>query len=359
MKPLHHTRSILSAMASVTVLTLALTVPAQATATGWTVVFTHHYGPASSYSGFTAVAVPGPGDAWAFGSTDLSGATPGTPVAEHWNGTNWSSSPLPAGLSSTIAAASVVSASSVWAVTEYGGDILHWNGSTWSVDHHVPGSGLLFSGITAISDSDVWAFGSSGFGPGLGTWHFDGHTWTHITTGLGAGVNSASAVSASDIWGIGTSRSGPTGDILVHYDGTTWTRVTATTLNGLLFPGILALSKSDVWVIAGNHLGGHEQLVHFDGSQWTSVPSPYTTRLSKFAPDGQGGFWMNGSNNLGTKEWLLHVSATSLWSRATLTSGSMDPIALVPGTTSLWGAGSVLTGTTGSAARIWAYGQGG
>ena len=361
MKPFRRSRAVLAAApAAAAVLALAVALPGQAATTGWRSVLTHHDGVATNYSGYTAVAVPGPGDAWAFGSTNLAGApAPGVPVAEHWNGATWSGSPLPSGLHSEINTADVVSASSVWAVTETNGDILHWDGRRWSVAEQEPGSsGLLSTGITAVSDSDVWAFGCSGLGPGAGTWHFDGKTWTKVT-GSAAGLVSASAVSATNIWAIGATSTGPCGDMLTHYNGTGWQPVTAPALNGLLFRGILALSGTNVWAIAGNASGGQAQLVHFNGSTWTSVKAPYSgITLWFFAPDGHGGFWLDGSTGP-SQTSVLHYSAGGQWSRTTLTSGSMGPIALVPGTTSLWGAGSVPTSTPASNARIWEYGQAG
>ena len=359
MKPLRRSYAVLTAVSSA-VLAFAVAVPGHAASTGWRAVFTHHYGVATNYSGYTAVAVPGPGDAWAFGSTSLAGVpAPGVPVAAHWNGTKWSGSPLPSGLHSEINAASVVSASSVWAVTEANGDIVHWNGSQWSAAEAEPGSsGLLSTGITAVSDSDVWAFGCSGIGPGTGTWHFDGKTWTQVTGGA-TGLVSASAVSAKNIWAIGSASTGPCGGMLAHYNGTTWQPVTAPVLNGLFFFGIQALSGTDVWAIAGNGSGGQAQLVHFNGTTWTSVKAPYSgITLDFFAPDGHGGFWMDSSASR-AKTSVLHYSASGRWSRIALTSGSMGPIALVPGTRSLWGAGSVPTTTPASNARIWEYGQAG
>jgi len=360
MKPFRRSCAVLAAAPAAAVLALAVALPGQAATTGWRPVFTHHDGVATNYSGYTAVAVPGPGDAWAFGSTNLAGApAPGVPVAEHWNGATWSGSPLPSGLHSEINTADVVSASSVWAVTETNGDILHWDGRRWSVAEQEPGSsGLLSTGITAVSDSDVWAFGCSGLGPGAGTWHFDGKTWTKVT-GSAAGLVSASAVSATNIWAIGATSTGPCGDMLTHYNGTGWQPVTAPALNGLLFRGILALSGTNVWAIAGNASGGQAQLVHFNGSTWTSVKAPYSgITLWFFAPDGHGGFWLDGSTGP-SQTSVLHYSAGGQWSRTTLTSGSMGPIALVPGTTSLWGADSVPTSTPASNARIWEYGQAG
>jgi hypothetical protein len=353
MRPLRQTYAVLIAV-STAVLTLALTAPAQAVSAGWIVALTRHYGPATNYSAFTATAAASTTDAWAFGTTNGAGLpAPGTPVAEHWNGTRWSSSALPAGLSSTIAAASVGPASNVWAVTEVGGDILHWDGSRWAIADHVPGSGLMFTGITPVSNTDVWAFGSSSAGPGIGTWHFDGTTWTQVT-GSAVGLVSASAVSATDVWGIGSTARGPSGDILTHYNGTSWKRVTAPALTGLEFYSILAQSSTDVWATAGNGHGGAAQLVHFDGSQWTSIGSPYpTATLSYFAPDGQGGFWMDSYHGA-SKTWLFHYAASGQWTRTTLGTGSMGPLALVPGTTSLWGVGSAPTATPASNARIWA-----
>jgi hypothetical protein len=357
MKPFRSTYAAATAAASAAALALALGVPAQAAATSWSVVLTHHYGAATNYSAYQAVVAPGADDAWAFGTTNEAGEpAPGTPVAEHWNGTKWSSSALPSGLSSEIFAASAVSASSVWAVTEVGGDILHWNGSAWSVAHDVPGTDLLFTGITAVSNSDVWVFGFSSVGPGNGTWHYNGSTWTQVT-GSAVGLVEASAVSAKDIWAIGSSSEGPAGGLLKHYNGTTWEQVTASALSGLQFSGILALSSTNVWAMAEN-ASNEALLVHFNGSQWTSVTVPYSgIALNYFAPDGQGGFWLDALGTTSSKTWVLHYSSAGQWSRTALSTGSMGPLALVPGTTSLWGVGSVPTATPASNARVWAYGQ--
>jgi hypothetical protein len=357
MKQFRSRYAVLTAAASAAALALALGVPAQAAATSWSVALTHHYGVTTNYSGYAAVVAPAADNAWAFGTTDGAGEPArGTPVAEQWNGTNWSSSPLPSGLSSEIVAASAVSASSVWAVTEVGGDILYWNGSAWSVAHRVPGRDLLFTGITAVSNTDVWAFGFDSVGPGLGTWHYNGHAWTHVEGGA-VGLEFASAVSATNIWAVGSSSEGPAGGVLTHYNGTSWEPVTATALSGLFFSAITALSSTNVWATAVNS-SNRAVLVHFNGSQWTTVAVPYSGIFpGYFAPDGQGGFWLDALDTTSSKTWVLHYSAAGTWSRTTLGTGSMGPLALVPGTTSLWGVGSVPTSTPASNARIWAYGQ--
>src|SRR5215469_3375679 len=135
--------TILGAGLSSMALTLAVGLPAHAASTGWSVVFTHHYGPANDSSGYLTVMAPARQDAWAFGGTDLSGATPGAPVAEHWTGSAWHASALPSGLTGQIVAASADSPKDIWAVTQFGGNILHWNGTAWSVAKQLTGSGQL------------------------------------------------------------------------------------------------------------------------------------------------------------------------------------------------------------------------
>ena len=60
---------------SATALALVLAGPAQAAATGWRVVFSHHYGAAKHICAYDAVIAPGARDAWAFGGSDISGPT--------------------------------------------------------------------------------------------------------------------------------------------------------------------------------------------------------------------------------------------------------------------------------------------
>ena len=353
MKPFRFTRAVVSAVAPAAALTLTLAASAQAApATGWTVALNTHYGKGSNYSGYTAVAAVGPGDSWAFGSTNVAGLpAPGTPVAEHWNGTAWANIALPTGLTSTFAAASAVSASDVWAVTEVGGNILHWNGTSWSVAKHVSGSGRLFTGVTAVNSTDVWVFGFSGAGPGLGTWHYDGTTWTHVA-GSATMLGAASAVSPTNIWGVGDTSSGRF--VVMHYNGTTWQQVTAAPALG--YSDILALSSSNVWA-TGTDTSTKPWLAHYSGGKWTKLALPWSgLALGSLAPDGHGGFWLsaNGSSGSTQQSWMLHYSASGQWGR-TAFAAYIGPVALIPGTTSVLAAGWVNT-RLGANATVWAHG---
>jgi hypothetical protein len=337
-----------------TALLLAVGAPAQAASTGWHVVFTHHYGSPKNGSGYLTVTAPAGHDAWAFGGTDLSGATPGAPVAEHWNGTSWKSSALPSGLTGNIEAASADSPSDIWAVTQFGGDILHWTGTTWSVAEQLAGSGQL-TGVTALSPTDVWVFGGGGFTGGLGTWHFDGSTWTQ-QTGSADGLEEASALSPTSIWAVGSNATSPA-NIITHYNGTTWAHVKASALSRLQFSGILALSSSDIWASATARDNGFKAyLVHLSSSGWTRISLPWRVSPGSIASDGHGGIWVTAQAQT-SGSWAVHVSATGHLSRTLVaSSGSLFRLAQIPGTRSVLGAGLMPTTPTGSDATIWAYG---
>ncbi|MGD0376132.1 MAG: hypothetical protein ABSB01_16275 [Streptosporangiaceae bacterium] len=331
----------------------AMGLPAQApSGTGWREVFVHHYGAPADVSGFTAVIAPGRHDAWAFGGTNLS--ISGSPVAERWTGGRWRASPLPGGLDSTINAASAVSASDIWAVTFYGGDILHWNGRRWSVAKHLSGSGEL-TGIAAVSAKDVWVFGASGAIGGLGTWHFNGHGWKKVT-GNGSAIAAASALSATSIWAISGA---PLQSVILHYNGTRWRQLTARPLAGVAATGVLPTSPKDVWV-SGTTGSSHitSWLIHLSGRQWTRIKVPWPVAgLGHLIPDGQGGLWAAAESNSGSS-LDLHLSRSGRWSRIAAPGGAgfgIEAQALIPGTTSVWAVGAT-QGTTGTDAVIWGYG---
>ncbi|HEY7429607.1 MAG TPA: hypothetical protein VH641_02620 [Streptosporangiaceae bacterium] len=354
MKRFRRLQILFGVTASAGVLALATVVPAQgATATGWRVLHRHHYGAATNFSAYVTGVATSKHNAWAFGGTNVSGATPGAPVAEHWNGKVWRGSSLPPGLTGNILAASASAGSNVWAVTHLGGIILHWNGTRWSVAKHVPGGGR-FSGVTAVSSKDVWVFGGPGETSGLGTWHFNGHTWTNVT-GNADGLEVASALSASNIWGIGSSIA--PGNLIMHFTHS-WQRVTASALSNLLFRDILAESAKNVWVTAtafGNSLA--PRLVHFNGTRWTRVaPPPWAVDPNAIVSDGRGGLWISaeGSNGHG---WILHRSATGHWQRSALANVGLGVnLALIPGTEAVLAFGSIQVNNN-SDAVVWGHGK--
>jgi hypothetical protein len=337
-------------------LALVTCLPGTAAAsTGWHVVFQAHYGAPSLANGLFDVAASGKTNAWAVGGTDLSNSTPGAPVAGHWNGTSWQTAALPSGLTGDLFAVSAPAPDDAWAVSSLTGYALHWNGTSWSVamrwpEHQLPSQ---ITDVTAFSPTNVWVFGGPGAFPGIGTWHLIGTTWHHVT-GLATGVTFVSALSRSDMWAIGDNASPE--DILQHYNGTTWQRLSSPALTGLNFTRILALSDTNVWAIGSPGGGPKEQLLHFDGTQWTSVPItvPSGVQLVSIASDGNGGLWFSGFGP--SAQWAVHRSAGGTWSSTQLVPGStVFDFTLIPGTTSLWGAGGLNAGT-GADVAIWGHG---
>ena len=157
-------------------------------------------------------------------------------AAIHWNGRSWGGSNLPSQVNQRIQAASAPAANDVWAVTFNGGYVLHYNGQSWSVAHQLPVKAaqgdldLDTTDVVAFSAKDVWVFGGSGFGPGEGTWHYNGSTWTQ-QTGTAADLALAGATSSSSIWALGGSGV-PAADAVVHYNGKSWQAEGSSALNG-------------------------------------------------------------------------------------------------------------------------------
>lgn len=347
-------------LAAAALATTAWLPGAAAASTGWQVAFQAHTGAPAIYNGVMGVSAAGKTSAWAVGGTDLSGGTPGAPLAEQWNGTSWQAATLPSGLTGTLGAVSTPAPNDAWAVSQITGYALHWNGTSWSVAKTWPEHQLAtqITGVTAFSPTNVWVWGAPGANPGIGTWHLIGTTW-HKVSGLAGGISTASALSRADMWAIGADSTAPD-DILLHYNGTAWQQETGTALTGLQFGDILALSDSNVWVTATKPGSGlTEQLLHFDGTNWTSLPVPSSVQLRQIAPDGSGGLWFSAARNSSQAPLAEHRSATGTWSSQSLPTGTGQAfgIAPIPGTTSLWASGFVQSSAgTGSDAVIWGHG---
>jgi hypothetical protein len=311
------------------------------TTTQWAVTFVHQYGAAGDENAYLSVAAPSASDVWAFGGSN---GQAGSPVAVQYTGGQWVQSTLPhkAGLAE-ISAASAPSASDVWALTSLGSrqSALTWNGSAWSIAHTWNKSGDQTTGITAFSPGNVWVFGATtGDSTGIGTWHFNGSTWAKVD-GAATGIITASALSSSDIWAVGAKGSGQQPDV-VHYNGTSWRQVSAPSLTGGELTDVLAVSDSDVWVL-GHTSASTSVLEQYNGTSWTSVTIPWTMSPAHIASDGAGGLWLSGTDeNPPNNTWLLHQSASGTWTRQVINPqrAQLTGLALLPGTTTLVGAGT-------------------
>jgi hypothetical protein len=346
---------------SAVIATLAAAMPARAAdAPSWQIAARAHYGVSRNASGYSAVVVVAKNDAWAFGGTNPGG--PSTPTAVHWDGAHWQASPLPAGLNGFIVAAAASSASNVWAVGD--GYALRWNGIRWSVAKTWNNNPEITS-VAVISRDDVWVFGSSSFINGqanLGTWHYDGHRWAPVAGA--AGIYRASAVSENNIWAI---TAGPRGGSVVHYNGTAFANVPTAdaVLRDTQLNDILAVSRHNVWLSGTtpvNAADGHLVLAHWNGRCWRRFVAPWPVQQAeRFATDGGGGVWIPVvTGGGGSATWILHLSRDGEWTRTEITAArgsgvGVGDLALVPGTTTLWGTGGLVT-TSGGDAAIWDHG---
>lgn len=357
----HRAGVALTAAAAMAALTLsgALPVGASPAATsltpGWRVVFSHHYRPINPMGAYVSVIAPARNDAWAFGGS-FTDASDGYPVAAHWNGRRWQAAALPAGLHGWIHAVGASSPTDVWAASYLNGFVLHFNGVRWSVAKRLSASRQI-TGITVISPTNVWVFGDSGSFPGDGTWHFNGRHWTKIT-GIGRGINTASAVTRHNIWAFGGIRE--PNDSVEHYNGRSWVHVTVPALTGLFLRAVLALTADDVWVAGNGQLSDQQVAVleHWNGRQWHEIIVPGSVVLERLIADGTGGLWLTvQSVPQPTKTWILHRSRFGRWTRTQIASNTeIADLALIPGTTSVWGSGRY---DLGDFAAIFAHGRAG
>ncbi|HEY2640943.1 MAG TPA: hypothetical protein VGI66_13805 [Streptosporangiaceae bacterium] len=348
-------RIALGVLAMSAVLTLSSAVPAAAgnaaARTGWRVAFSHQY---SHIAGYSTVVVPGSRDAWALGGT-FTGA--GSPIAARWRGRHWYTFALPRAVQGSVIAASAVSSSDIWSVTS-NGSVIHWNGKRWYVAKHLPvtTTAWVITGITAFSHGDVWVFGASGYGPGIGTWHQHGRTWTHVT-GSGNDIAAGSALSPASIWAI-NGDSKPV-SALMHYNGATWRQVRAKALTGLSFGSVVAITPGDVWALGSGPKPGQHWLLHLARKSWTRVAVPTRPGVPyRIFADGQGGLWAAATNSDGSYR-LLHYSRSGRWSNSLtgMYGTGIGDIAVIPGTTSAWGVGAVALKSGTIYPAIWAHGR--
>jgi hypothetical protein len=334
-------------------------------------------GPAAAGAGaWTQVAAPNPGvqftnlqsvdartdsDGWIVGYVQPPTASPTYPISLHWNGTAWSSVPVPLlGIGTTLWGVSASAADDAWAVGSVSTHspgyhivtspaAMHWNGASWT-PATVPGGSTLF-GVADLGPADAWAVGDS-------VKHWDGTAWTSVTTpspnpsGVGAGSLSAiSARSPGDIWVVGSfaPRRHVTAAFSLHFDGAAWTVVPMPP--GLLVWSVAAVGANDAWAVgqtAGT--GTQPALVHWNGTAWSVVPGPTIP--------GNGGYLRGVSARSGTDVWAVGPQLLSdvpyvapltehwngaRWTRASAPSAGAPNIWAVsgrPGTTRTWAAGT-------------------
>ena len=225
----------------------------------------------------------------------------------------------------------------------------HWNGTSWTiVTMTQPGFNFNFAfALTAISSTNVWAVGASNSAGWFNlAEHWDGASWTPSpildkNSNNGGFANnqlfSVSALSANDVWAVGSwqdQTSQRLGSLAEHWNGSTWTIVTTPNEGGdNEIAAVSALEPGHaVGVGSGNFLSGVSAR---QGEVWNLVAGGGSTNSAEAGPglgdnvlegvdrSGAGlwavGFWRAGATT--TRESLV-IPATWNSTTHTLTWGS-------------------------------------
>lgn len=215
-------------------------------------------------------------DIWTVDSSDIwvaggIGMVPGTGVIGHYDGSSWTTVPIPD--CSQLDGIWGSSSSDIWAVGWGGGDLLHYDGTEWTGVEHVASDDL--SAIWGSSYDDIWAVGFSGL-----VIHYDGTLWSFFTR-FDYSQNAVFGFASDDVWTCGG------GGRAHHYDGESWTQL-ITPASGELM-GISGSSSEDIWMC-----GSGGTVIHYDGSAWQYLPVPTSAKLHGILKETDTSVWVVG-----------------------------------------------------------------
>lgn len=262
--------------------------------------------------------------------------------------TTWKQVPFPGKSGELVVTAGATSPTDVWAfsgLANQGSRVFHLVKGKWTV---VKTFRLPIASATVLSSKDVWVFGTaddSGTAR-LGVYHYNGHTWTRVSSTLGDGY----AVSDRDVWA-------STGGSVENYNGRKWTATSLARLlpkdkNVKLVDGVIALSAKNVYVLASDFIGDETAAVyvlHYAGHKWSKVAENYGFGTGSLSPDGKGGFYFTAYQHDGGNPTLLHYYDGKLAVVASFTaisSTAVLDVTHIPGTTQ-----QLMTAFTSSATK--------
>ena len=368
--------------------------------TGWRVVpspdlpCSHWHGGESSAS-IDGVAALGPSDVWTAGSCVVGETTAG--VISHWDGRRWSSLRLPRGARSTPVAASPGAGGNViagtadddmWAVgggssnspPQNGNIAFHWDGGQWTDQSQgLPGGGG-FDAIAASAAAGTWAIvklRGSPYGTALLRW--DGHRWQQLPFPPLFDTNfppdHLAAGPGNSVWIGGDSGGAGYGvPLAARYDGHGWSyyRLPRTTSEGGRVIGF-AVAGLSAWALVDNLApppGGYQALVSLTGGTagQLKIPGDHLLQISAMAGDPRSGLYLLRAHGTVTGGIVVqhwdgrgwHVEPVPVPSHSYVYRGSdcvpsgsaygkpggrlngleVSAIASVPGTATVWAAGS-------------------
>jgi hypothetical protein len=248
---------------------------------------------------FDGVSAESATDVWAVGSkTGDAGSGSGVGISEHWDGSTWTSVPVPAPAGAEtyyLASVATIAPDDAWAVGAYDptgtGDssyplVVHWNGARWRVIA-VPHPGLSrytdLLGVSAHGASDVWAVGYSGhLRKRISTpyvLHWDGTEWRRVSTPHTSGeVNNLVSVSTTGrtAWAVGyKTTQGSLAPFVEQYAHHIWREVMLPNKYRLLsLNSVSALSATDAWIAGFDQSGiSKTAILGWNGHSWDRIAS--------------------------------------------------------------------------------------
>jgi hypothetical protein len=208
-------------------------------------------------------------------------ASPGTPLAEHWNGTSWSIQPFPSGSNTyDYELYSLTCTSIKWceAVGDYSRVpsqnyeplAAHWNGTTWSVDRTpaTPKGNKVatLDGIACPSQTQCLAVGASSDlstqVAGRVAEQWNGHAWSIVITpapaqAVDTGFYGVTCLSVSNcvVVGLADTNTTPLNELVERLSGTNWS-VDATPGRGEYLTSVACNAPSTCTAAGGGSVSG-------------------------------------------------------------------------------------------------------
>ena len=269
-----------------------------------------------------------------------------------WQGARWRRISVPGMPDEQTGLVTASSATNVWLVGQNSsGQVTgRWNGSRWLAEPSPP---VLVNDMLVLSPTDVWVVGSTRCVHNrkhctTPMAHWNGTSWSVSTVHIAVDAISGSA--AGNVWVVGVYGGDPSpplkpGVIAGYRWRHGWHQVkTMPRLRTLSLTGVAAVSPANVWVAvplptaSGAHTG---RVLHWNGRHWRTFTAPRALRKPAnsvpLVADGRSGVWLGADTHFTGSRWISTTPGKLRGEVAVINS-----IALIPGTTSLWGAGYLI-----------------
>ena len=128
----------------------------------------------------------------------------------------------------------------------------------WEYQNPIPSPERL-NAVWGSSETDIFAVGGEPYERGIIV-HYDGNTWSTMTTPLVMGLHAVWGSSSTDVFAVGEYST------ILHYDGTSWSFMINPEEDFFYdstLTGIWGTSGDNVYAVGTSGL-----ILHYDGSEW-------------------------------------------------------------------------------------------